>query len=577
MRRIVQSAVLTALLLAAACSESPTVVECDEPLRIAPLTRMPLLDAVGDTLRLHVVPNPCLPGAVPALTWTSSDDEIAEVAGGLVTARSEGTATIRVTSGELADSMDVTVDFPDTLEMSILAPAALRQGDVVLLEAGLLRSDGRIDTLRTGVTWTALDDAAAIDANGAVTAYGAGRTARIVARNATFTDTIALPVASRALAGAFSVIGRGPVTERYTSDLWVHGDVAYTGTWSCRSSKGVQPGCGDRLYAWDIRDPASPVLTDSVVVVAVVVDDLMISADGSFAALTHEGSVDKKNGITIMDTTDPFHPKVITRYTTGLENGVHTLWIERIGGRDYIFAVEDPGSTIFGLYILDVTDRANPVQVSRFYAGTSLVHDVYVRDGLAFVSHWDAGLIILDVGNGIKGGSPGNPVEVSRIATLDGETHNAWYWPEAGYLFVGEEDFKAPGRMHVVDVSDLTKPVKVADFFVEGDTPHNFWMDEAAGILYAAWYSRGLRAIDVSGTLRGALHLQGREYAVAMPFATSGATASLQAPCHPEAGLPGSNTGCVDPIMMWGPQLHRGLVYATDMVNGLWVLRFERQ
>ena len=35
-----------------------------------------------------------------------------------------------------------------------------------------------------------------------------------------------------------------------------------------------------------------------------------------------------------------------------------------------------------------------------------LPHDVYVRDGLAFLSHWDAGLIILDVGNGMAGGSP---------------------------------------------------------------------------------------------------------------------------------------------------------------------------
>ena len=80
----------------------------------------------------------------------------------------------------------------------------------------------------------------------------------------------------------------------------------------------------------------------------------------------------------------------------------------------------------------------------------------------------------------------------------------------------------------------------------------------------------------VNGTLRGALHLQGREYAVAMPFATSGLTASVQAACHPEAGLPGSNTGCVDPVMMWGPQLHRGLVYATDMIIGLWVVRLKR-
>ena len=576
MRRIVQSSIISGALLAAACNESPTVVECENPLQIAAPARMPLLEALGDTLRLTVIPNPCLLGNSPILEWATSNDAVAGVVDGLVTARAEGEAIIAVAGGGQFDSLTVNVDFPDTLEMIILAPATVRQGDVIQLEAGMFRSDGVVDTLRAGIVWSTLDNAVTIDNDGLVTAYGAGNSARIIARSGAFTDTLTLPVVPRALTGSFSIVGRGPVTSRYTSDLWVFDDVAYTGTWSCRSAKGVQPGCGDRLYAWDIRDPANPVLTDSVVVVAVVVDDLMISADGSFAALTHEGSVDKQNGITLMDTSDPFHPRVITRYTRGLENGVHTLWIERIDARDYVFAVEDPGTTAFGMHILDVTDRANPVEVSHFYSGTSLVHDIYVRDGLAFVSHWDAGLIILDVGNGIKGGSPANPVEVSRIATLDGETHNAWYWPEAGYVFVGEEDFKAPGRMHVVDVHDLTKPVKVAEFFVDGDTPHNFWMDESAGILYAAWYSRGLRAIDVTGTLRGALHLQGREYAVAMPFATSGLTVSIQAACHPEAGLPGSNTGCVDPVMMWGPQLHRGLVYATDMINGLWVLRLNR-
>ena len=43
------------------------------------------------------------------------------------------------------------------------------------------------------------------------------------------------------------------------------------------------------------------------------------------------------------------------------------------------------------------------------------IHDTFVRDGLAFVSAWDAGLIIYDVGNGIRGGSPSRPIEVSRI------------------------------------------------------------------------------------------------------------------------------------------------------------------
>ncbi len=183
-----------------------------------------------------------------------------------------------------------------------------------------------------------------------------------------------------------------------------------------------------------------------------------------------------------------------------------------------------------------------------FYAGSSGAHDVYVRDGLAFVSHWNAGLVILDVGNGIAGGSPTNPVEVGRVQTEGGNTHNAWYWPDAGYVFVGEESGR-PGVMHVVDVSDLSNPVEVATFAVSGDTAHNFWLDEARGILYAAWYSSGLQAIDVSGTLLGELETQGRQ--VGSIRYRGGATQS------------------------WGPQLHGGLIYVSDVNSGLWILRPE--
>jgi hypothetical protein len=104
---------------------------------------------------------------------------------------------------------------------------------------------------------------------------------------------------------------------------------------------------------------------------------------------------------------------------------------------------------------------------------------VYVRDGLAFLSHWNPGMVILDVGHGIAGGSPVNPVEVSRIPDLQGQTHNAWYWPEAGYVFVGEEDFSTPGIMQVVDVRNLREPRVAATYSVPGQPPHNFWLDES--------------------------------------------------------------------------------------------------
>ncbi len=356
---------------------------------------------------------------------------------------------------------------------------------------------------------------------------------------------------------SFSVVGNGAITARFTSDLWVFGDFAYTGTWGVRQ-EGPDSNAGNRLYAWDISNPTNPVVTDSITVDARTVNDIKIRADGTLAVLTHEGSADAQNGITLLDITDPLHPQVITRFTQELEPGVHNVWIEG----NFVYAVVDGSVPTSGLRIVDVSDPANPSIAASFFGGSQgnfgqFLHDVYVRDGLAFLSHWNAGLIILDVGAGVAGGSPQNPVEVGRLRTQGDQTHNAWYWPSRGYVFVGEEDFSSPGIVHVVDASDPANPREVATYSVSGDTPHNFWLDEAQEILYVGWYSQGLQAIDVSGVLEGALDQQGREIA-SLQYNGIGACSSGVGTCT------------------WAPQVHEGLVWVSDMNSGLWALRLER-
>ena len=344
----------------------------------------------------------------------------------------------------------------------------------------------------------------------------------------------------------FSIVGQGAISGRLTSDLWVHGTAAYTGTLG-------QPGqAGNTLFVWDISTPQSPVLVDSVLVDARTVNDVKIRSDGAIGVITHEGSFDGLNGITLLDLSDPLAPGVLSRFTSGIEIGVHNVWIEG----DYVYVAVDGSGPSAGLRVIDIADPRNPVSVANFYAGSSFLHDVYVRDGLAFLSHWNAGLVILDVGNGVAGGSPESPVEVGRVVTAGGQTHNAWYWPGGELVFVGEEDFQTPGVIHVVDVSDLANPIEVATYAVPGITPHNFWVDEQNAVLYVGWYEAGLRAIDVSGNLSGVLSAAEREVG---RFSYDG-----QGTCASGAGT------CA-----WAPQLHGGLVYVADLNSGLWVLRSE--
>ena len=430
----------------------------------------------------------------------------------------------------------------------VAPPFDPRTGDVINLP---LEARDEAGTLLQGVPvyWSVNPSQAGyVGKNGQFVGYQTGA-ASIIAQAGTIADTLALNVLDRNIEGSFSVALIGREVGRYTSDLWLHGDVLYSGTWGTRQT-GSHSSFGNTLNVWDISVPGTTFRSIqrsfSIEIDARVVNDVKVRTDGELAIITHEGSNDALNGITILDLDNPLEPTVVSRFTAELESGVHNVWIEG----DYAYLVVDGVGN--GLRILNISDPENPSVIARFWAGKSFLHDVYVRGGLAFLSHWNAGLVILDVGNGIADGSPENPVEVSRLSDLGGQTHNAWYWPEAGYVFVGEEDFDSPGIMHVVDLRNLLEPREVATFKVPGQTPHNFWLDESTGTLYLAWYGNGVRALDVTGDLLGELDRQGREIAGLVYNGGSGT-------CNR-----GSGDTCT-----WAPQFHRGLVWVSDMNEGL--------
>ncbi len=428
------------------------------------------------------------------------------------------------------------------------APDQAEQGEVVRFTAEVRRGGERADGVH--VFWRVNPGSGGeIRSDGRFVGYEPGNITVIAtpARDSgVVADSVHLTISPRSTpTGRFTVVGHGRIEGRLGTDLWAFGDIVLTGT---RPRGGVD---GNLAYVWDIRDFAAPRLVDSVVVEAGQVNDVKIAPDGGLAALSREGAPDSRNGITLLDLSDPFHPTVVSTVTEGMEPGVHNLWLE--AGHAYVVVDGTDPSEGAGLRIVDISDPTDPRSVAHFWGGGSFLHDVYVRDGLAFLSHWDEGLIILDVGAGIAGGSPADPVEVGRMRIHAGNVHNAWYWPETGYVFVGEEDFGRPGVVHVVDAGDLSGPEVVATYAVPDVTPHNFWMDEERSTLYVGWYEAGVVAIDVSGELLGRLDRQGREIA-AIRYDGPGGCGTGRGTCA------------------WAPQLHRDLLWVADMNSGLWVL-----
>jgi hypothetical protein len=303
--------------------------------------------------------------------------------------------------------------------------------------------------------------------------------------------------------------------------------------------------------------------------------------------LTREGAADRKNGIVIADTHDPLHPKAIAEFTDGVTAGVHSVYIyenEKFG--KFVFLTNDGTGAV---HSIDITDPAHPKQVAEFRTdrpdAARYVHDLDIVDGLLYASYWNDGLVILDIGNGMKGGRPDKPVLVSQfkydldslyreveMASAPGfarGTHTAWRQRGGKYVFIADEVYRNGevkgakdasssrmyGTLQVIDVSDIAHPRSVAWYTPEMGGVHNVWV--VKDTLYLGAYDAGFHVFDVAGELRGDLRAQGREIA------------SLNT-----ADMDGNIKNAAN---TWGVVVNPkdGLAYVNDFNNGLWVIRVE--
>jgi hypothetical protein len=510
-----------------------------------------------------------------AVTWSSSAPAVARVGSdGTITAASPGTATITASGGGVRGTMAVTV-VPADIGSITLTPAAphARTGDVVRFKLSVKNAAGKeIDGLTP--TWQFSPGQGQVDADGAFVGYDAGTytvSALVGPRSAQTTVTLA----ARDVRRQAKIVGSLVRTTFPTSEVWVHpnGKVAYLGT---------HLG-GDRVYVLDVADPSKPTIVDSVIVNARVINDVMTSEDGKVMVITREGADDRKNGLVVATLEDPLHPKIVGQFTDGVTAGVHSA---------YIYTQPKYGTHVYltndgtgALHIVDINDPAHPKQVAvwktpRNDAGRTL-HDIDVRDGMLYGSWWNDGLVILDIGNGLKGGSPSNPqfvsqykydlnalykqVEVTDAPGFVRGTHTAWR--HKNYVFVADEVFaladeeklfkkepaRAYGRLHVLDVTDIMRPREVAFYEPEYGGVHNIWV--AGDTLYMGAYNAGFRAFDISGELRGDLRAQQREIAQVSPADVKGF-------------IPNAT-------MTWGVVVKNGLSFVNDFNTGLYIVRMQ--
>ena len=411
----------------------------------------------------------------------------------------------------------------------------------------------------------------------------------------------------------------------FNADVWQYKGYAYVGhwgfaDWATGNSRFCPSPPNSGVAVIDARNPASPTRVATLqnpvgtsaedVVVYTVPHGPYAGRDIAAAGIQYCGGsrfdADADRGLMLWDVTNPLAPvKIGYLKTACCTRGVHEFEIASRAdlGRTFAYATVPtsryPDFTTPSGYrdaqghgdfrLIDITNPAAPFEVSNwgiqdiggpFSAGQGCDSDANYGHGaepsedgkLVFLSYWDSGFIRLDLTN------PAKPVFTGRTlypAIADGDGHSSQYDEARRLLFTADEDFcktsgsgieKGFGYMRVYDYSNPKAPRQIGEY----RTPRSLGADDqGAGdfvihnnllvgtTVYQSWYTDGVRVVDASNPRAPT------EVAYFVPPATEN-------PVKPSQRGVLTNT-----TQVWGVVVEEatGLVYASDMNSGLWILR----
>tara|TARA_X000000368_G_scaffold349620_1_gene289722 strand:+ start:3107 stop:5143 length:2037 start_codon:yes stop_codon:yes gene_type:complete len=499
------------------------------------------------------------------VSLTSSNDKIQIDESNNILALKEGSSSVIATFDGISGMIDLKIQKNPVAKLVLKSDTdKARSGDVISFDAIALNKKGeKIDEINVDFAFTGKSFDKSNTASGLI--LGDGRFVGdvpgkyiISARVGNVTTSKIVNIFPRNVKREIKKVGTGVVNDKHTSDFWVFEgvdgrDYAVTGTW----------GADGKAYFWDVTNPGNLKKIDSVQVDARTVNDVKVSQNGKICVISREGASNRKNGMILIDVTNPRDVKIISEYTKNLTGGVHNVFIDK----NHVYALSNGER----YYIINIDDPYNPKEVGMFEVGKEgqSIHDVWIENGIAYSSNWRDGVYLVDVGNGIVGGSPSNPVAFGSYSYATGAHHATFPFKSKStgkfYTVLGDEIFpngvnpngtnETAGFLHFVDFTDLNNPVEVARYELPTHGSHNYWIED--DILYVAMYTGGVRVVDISGDLIGDLYKQDREIGYL---------------------LTGSPNGYIpNDTMVWGTQLYKGHVFYSDFNTGLGAAKVSKE
>ena len=191
-------------------------------------------------------------------------------------------------------------------------------------------------------------------------------------------------------------------------------------------------------------------------------------------------------GIHIVDISNPFEASVAGEFIRSSPGGVYPHGVDVKDGKCYI------SFNAMGLYIVDVSNPENPVELGHFDA-LDWARDVVVVDSLAYLLNLNNGGSFSDALQYLQVLNISDPNNIYEVGNWTGSNDYAW----SNSLIVREDHAYVLGDngLFVLDITDPTSPQTVGVWNPGG---WNFRMSEDGDLLYIAKEGGGMKVVDVS-------------------------------------------------------------------------------
>ncbi len=271
------------------------------------------------------------------------------------------------------------------------------------------------------------------------------------------------------------------------ADIWVDGDYAYAPNW------GLGDGNTARVHIIDISNPTNPVLDNTFFLPSpnefTSPQDVKVAGGLLFIGL-EGGAFD---AVAIVDVRNPTSPSLLTTIRTANFTRTHNVFYDN--GFLYMADSSTPRVGIVDLRGFDPNNPPpSPITQEQWVldnVGTSIVHDITVRNGRLYAAAWSSGLWVYDVTD------VANSMPTLIGSTPGTSTHSVWPTDDGNFVVTGEE--RTLGGITVYEITDTGGALS----FTQTDSlvlPEAFSVHNQVVIghrLYNSWYEAGLQVFDI--------------------------------------------------------------------------------